>query len=152
MMIRSTSLAGIETAGFAVSALLSVALVPATAAEFSTRRDVAAPAAAELCEPARWTGKAAFVVRIADQQDTGWWVVLATVPAEQDVSAMVSDLEGCGLRPFNDFSSKFEGFRAGFQVVVDGAYATRSEAERVRSAASRCVPDAYVKWARYLGE
>ena len=63
-----------------------------------------------------------------------------------------SEFESCGLRPFNDFSGKFDGFKPGFQVVVDGAYATRSEAESVRSAASGCVPDAYVKWARYLGE
>ena len=107
----------------------------------------------ELCEPARWTGKAAAVVtKIADQLDAGWWVVLATVPADQDVQATVRQMEACGLRPFNDFSSKFAGFAPGFQVVVDGAYATRSEAESVRSAALRCAPDAYVKRARYLGE
>ncbi len=155
MMVRHTSRRGLETAGLVAGALLAAASMPA-AAEFSVRRDV--PAAAnpsELCEPARWTGQAAAaapVTRIADQLDAGWWVVLATVPADTDVQASVRKFEDCGLHPFNDFSSKFDGFKPGFQVVVDGAYGTRSEAESVRSAASGCAPDAYVKRARYLGE
>ena len=157
MMARHTSAREFAaTAGLAVGALLAAACMPSAAAEFSARQDV--PAATDpnaLCEPARWTGKAAAVApvtKIADQQDAGWWVVLATVPADTDVQASVQEFENCGLRPFNDFSSKFDGFKPGFQVVVDGAYATRSEAESVRSAASGCAPDAYVKWARYLGE
>ncbi len=68
-----------------------------------------------LCEPARWIGKgepAAAVTKVAEQQDTGWWVVLATVPADQDVQAIVRQMEGCGLRPFNDFSGKFARLQA----------------------------------------
>ena len=154
MMARSTSRRGLETAGLVAGALLAAACMPAAAVEFSPRQDMAAPASgvpSELCEPARWTGKAAPVTKIAEL-NTGWWVVLATVPADTDVQQTVRDMEECGLHPFNDFSSKFAGFAPGFQVVVDGAYATRSEAESVRSAASGCVPDAYVKWAQYLGE
>ncbi len=155
MIARGPSLRILQTAGLAAGALLAAGLVPSAAAEFSARQDSATPSAAapsELCEPARWSGKAAAVTRIADRQDSGWWVVLATVPADQDVRAIVQDMEGCKLHPFNDFSSKFAGFAPGFQVVVDGAYGTQSEAESVRSAAMRCVPDAYVKQARYLGE
>ena len=157
MIASSTSMRGIEAAGLAAGALFAVACMPVAAAEFSARPD--ATASTELCEPARWTGKAApatkvaaTVTKVADQLDAGWWVVLATVPTDQDVQETVRNLEACRLRPFNDFSSKFAGFAPGFQVVVDGAYATRSEAESVRSAASRCAPDAYVKRARYLGE
>ncbi len=166
MIARGPSLRGIETAGLAVGALFAAAIVPSVAAEFSQRRDIATPAAStpsELCEPARWTGKAALsvtrvaepaapVTKVADQLDTGWWVVLAAAPADQDVRDIVQQMEACGLQPFSDFSSKFDGFKAGLNVVVDGAYASKSEAERVRSAALACVPDAYVKQARYLGE
>ncbi len=156
MIARSTALRGLEAAGLVACALLASASVPAAAAEFSRRPDLSAASDPNaLCEPARWMGKgepAAVVTKVAEQQDTGWWVVLATVPADQDVQAIVRQMEGCGLRPFNDFSGKFVGFKPGFQVVVDGAYATRSDAESVKSAASRCVPDAYVKWAQYLGE
>ena len=159
MMARHTSVREFGDApDWPPARLLAAACMPAAAAEFSPRQDVAAPATdrqCELCEPARWLGKAAPVApvtKIADQQDSGWWVVLATVPADTDVRATVREFETCGLRPFNDFSSKFDGFKPGFQVVVDGAYATRSEAESVRSAASGCAPDAYVKRARYLGE
>ncbi len=154
MIARGPSLRRVEA--LAAGALMAAACMPAAAAEFSTRRDI--PAAADptaLCEPARWSGKAApatSVIAVADQMDAGWWVVLATVPAGQDVQATVRAMEACGLRPFNDFSGKFDGFKSGFQVVVDGAYATKSEAENVRSAASRCAPDAYAKRARYLGE
>ncbi len=156
MMARRTSLRGFEAAGLAVGALLAAACMPAEAAEFSARRDTAAPASSsDLCEPARWSGKAASatpVIQVAAQQDTGWWVVLATAPAEQDVQHIVHAMEACGLHPFNDFSGKFQGFRPGFNVVVDGAYASKSAAERVRSAALGCAPDAYLNWARYLGE
>ena len=152
MNARPTTRRGLETAGLAAGVLLTAACMPAAAAGFSRSPDAAT--ATELCEPARWTGKepVAQVTKVADQLDTGWWVVLATTPADQDVQPIVQDMERCGLRPFNDFSSKFAGFRPGFQVVVDGAYATRSEAESVRSRASQCAPDAYVKRAHYLGE
>jgi hypothetical protein len=143
---------GIEVAGLAAGALLAAALVPCAAAEFSAGRDVAAgQASAALCEPSRWLGGDASVRQVADS-DSGWWVVLATAAADADVQATVQRLQACGLQPFNDFSGKFAGFRPGFQVVVDGPYATRREAEAARSAASRCAPEAYLKWARYLGE
>ena len=143
---------GVEAVGLAVGAMLAAAAMPAVAAEISERHDVTAVGESGVqCEPARWTGKGAVVRKIA-ALDSGWWVVLAAVPADEDVQETVRAMEDCGLRPFNDFSSKFAGFAPGFQVVVDGAYATRSEAESVMVTASRCVPGAYVKWAHYLGE
>jgi len=153
MTARNTTMRVFEAAGLAAGLLLAGASMPSAAAEFSARQNVAAAASStELYESARWTGRAATVTKISDQQDAGWWVVLASPPSDQDVQAIVREMEDCGLHPFNDFSGKFEGFRPGFNVVVDGAYATRSEAEAVRSAALVCAPDAYVKWARYLGE
>jgi hypothetical protein len=142
----------LEAVGLAVGALFAAAFTPCAGAEIAGCQNVATVGDyGALCEPSPWIGNSAVVETVADL-DTGWWVVLATVPADQDVRETVRKLENCALRPFSDFSSKFAGFAPGFQVVVDGAYATRSEAERVRSAASRCVPEAYVKWARYLGE
>ena len=152
MSAHGTPMRGLDAVGLAIGALLAAGCVPSTAAEFSERPGVATVGEPNLlCEPARWLGKGAPISRVA-ASDTGWWVVLATVPADQDVQGALQRLEGCGLHPFNDFSSKFNGFRPGFLVVVDGPYATRNEAEGVRSAASQCVPDAYVKWAHYLGE
>ena len=152
MMVQNTSIRGLEAVGLVVGALCAAGFTPCAAAEITERQDVATVGdSAALWDSSRWSGSGTAVETVADL-DTGWWVVLATVPADQDVRETVRELENCGLRPFNDFSSKFAGFAPGFQVVVDGAYATRSQAERVRSAASRCVPGAYVKWARYLGE
>lgn len=144
MIARATSMEGFEAAGLIAGALLAVTCVPGEAMAVSVYPPVADSAAVtEIEQPA---------LKVADQQDVGWWVVLATVPADQDVREAVQTVKACGLRPFNDFSGKFSGFASGFQVVVDGAYASRLQAERVRMAASRCVPNAYVKWARYLGE
>ena len=39
-----------------------------------------------------------------------------------------------------------------FDVVVVGPYRTRSEAERILGRLRPCVPDAYLKRGRYLGE
>jgi hypothetical protein len=87
-------------------------------------------------------------------EDLRWWIVLASLPEEAHdaVRARVSELNACGLRTFNDFSGKFEGFARGFQVIVMGPYADRTSADTARAGALECVPDAYVKWGRYLGE
>ena len=153
MIAHTPSMRGVEAAGLVAGILVATAQLPVAAAEVCDRREVGAfGAPTSVCEPAHWLGQVPWVIQIGDQQDAGWWVVLATVPEDEDVSRTVRALKACGLRPFNDFSGKFAGFKPGLQVVVDGAYATRAEAERVKATARQCVPDAYVKWARYLGE
>lgn len=57
----------------------------------------------------------------------------------------------CGLQPFNDFSGKFAGFSAGFDVV-GGGYADRASAEPDLVRLRLCVPGATVRPGRYLGE
>jgi hypothetical protein len=57
----------------------------------------------------------------------------------------------CGIRAFHDLSNKFIGFTPGYNVVVSGPYATRGEAERILKGAKQCVPDAYLKYAKYTG-
>ena len=43
-------------------------------------------------------------------------------------------------------------FEEGYDVVVVGPYRTRQEADRVLARLRPCVPDAYLKRGRYLGE
>jgi hypothetical protein len=58
----------------------------------------------------------------------------------------------CGLAPFNDFSGKFIGFSAGFDVVVVGGYPSRMAAEADLARLRPCVPTAYVRRGTYAGE
>ena len=92
------------------------------------------------------------------QQASGWWVVIGSFPAE-NTAAMVTEVREvsaaaarCGLQSFNDFSSKFRGFRPGFNVFVVGPYRSRADADATATVARRCLPDAYVKYGEYLGE
>ena len=93
------------------------------------------------------------------EKPEGWWVVLASL-ANHDLSAVHDEeiknlrvLAGrCGFQPFNDFSNKFRGFDPGFDVVALGAFKSRQAAESVRRRVSACVPGAYIKYGRHLGE
>lgn len=88
--------------------------------------------------------------------DRGWWVVVGVMPGENFDNAAADRLHarirGCGFEAFNDFSNKFAGFADGFTVFVLGAYPTKKEAETILREARKCVPDAYIKQGRYLGE
>lgn len=90
--------------------------------------------------------------------DSGLWIVAGSfrnpdysnfqTEAVRKASAAV---RRCGLAPFNDFSGKF-GFAEGYDVVVVGPYRTRVEADAVLRRLKPCVPDAFLKPGRYLGE
>ncbi len=87
----------------------------------------------------------------------GWWVVLGARPApdgnDPGDPALDAKARRCGVEPFGDFSSKFEGFRPGLVVVVAiDAYRTKAEAAETLAKAKRCIPDAYLKYGRYAGE
>lgn len=91
--------------------------------------------------------------------DAGWWVVVGSFPPEQSPEQMLRDynkvnaaVARCGFTSFNDFSWKFEGFRPDFHVFVVGPYPDRAKAEAARKSIGRCVPNAYVKYGRHLGE
>lgn len=90
--------------------------------------------------------------------DEGIWVVAGSFRNADNanfqteaVARATAAVKRCGLQPFNDFSGKF-GFAEGFDVVVVGPYRTRPEAERILGRLRPCVPDAYLKRGRYLGE
>lgn len=93
-----------------------------------------------------------------EESETGWWIVIASFrndgAARNDSSIRLASQQvaRCGLRAFNDFSSKFSGFQSGYDVVVVGAYPVRSSADRYLRQVQRCVPSAYLKEATYLGE
>jgi hypothetical protein len=95
---------------------------------------------------------------VAKDLDKGWWVILGSFPTEP-YQRMQSDLESvnaaaarCGVQAFNDFSSKFQGFKPGYNVFVLGAYASQARANSVASTVRRCFEEAYVKYGEYLGE
>jgi hypothetical protein len=94
------------------------------------------------------------------QRNSGWWIVLGSVASPDnnftpDVERTVRHIEAaarrCGLRPFQDFSSKF-GFTPGYTVVVVGAYGSKTSADQVLPKAKECLPDAYIKQGSYAGE
>ena len=88
----------------------------------------------------------------------GWWVVMAgfkeNAPNRDASEAKVRNQAAkCGVEAFNDFSNKFAGFTPGLTVVVSmGAYKSKAQAEAAAAAVRPCIPDAYVKKARYAGE
>ena len=88
----------------------------------------------------------------------GWWVVMAgfkeNAPNRDASEAKVRNQAArCGVEAFNDFSNKFSGFAPGLTVVVSmGAYTSKAQAEIAAEAVRPCIPDAYVKKARYAGE
>ena len=88
----------------------------------------------------------------------GWWVILGSLPTEPwerqqtDYDRMHAAAAPCGLEVFNDLSGKFEGFRAGYNVFVVGAFESQSDANGVLKQARKCFPDAYIKSGKYLGE
>jgi hypothetical protein len=90
--------------------------------------------------------------------DEGIWVVAGSFRdvdnanfQSEAVARATAAVKRCGLAPFNDFSGKFM-FKGGYDVVVVGPYRTRQEADRVLGRLRPCVPDAYLKRGRYLGE
>lgn len=94
----------------------------------------------------------------ASALDEGIWVVAGSFRNADNanfqteaVARATAAVKRCGLQPFNDFSGKF-GFAEGYDVVVVGPYRTRQEADRVLGRLRPCVPDAYLKRGRYLGE
>ena len=95
------------------------------------------------------------------QSDRGWWVVVGSVPSPDNTITAESEVavgriavaaRRCGLDPFEDFSSKFSNFKAGYLVVVVGAYGSKAVAEEALAKAKECLPDAYLKQGSYAGE
>lgn len=94
----------------------------------------------------------------ASALDEGFWIVAGSFRnpdyanfQTEAVARATAAVRRCGLQPFNDFSGKF-GFAEGYDVVVVGPYRGRPQAERVLARLRPCVPDAYLKPGRYLGE
>lgn len=94
----------------------------------------------------------------AEALDEGVWIVAGSFRnpdyanfQTEAVARATAAVKRCGLQPFNDFSGKF-GFAEGFDVVVVGPYRERHQAERILARLRPCVPDAYLKPGRYLGE
>lgn len=90
--------------------------------------------------------------------EAGWWVIVGSErnPDNRDTgpaNARVNDaLAPCRFEAFSDWSAKWRGFQPGFSVSVLGPYHAQEEAEKVRRAASACVPDANVRQGTYAGE
>lgn len=90
--------------------------------------------------------------------EAGWLVIVASVrladlglsngEAHEAIGAKVAR---CGMTATNEFSSKFFGFRRGFNVYFVAFEASKSRAQRVLEQIKPCVADAYVKWGRYVG-
>ena len=94
----------------------------------------------------------------AEPLNIGWWIVVEKFPNEPsqrqstDRARMQSLGARCNLDPFNDSCGKFLGFNAGYNVFVLGAYESKSTAIEMLQHAQACDPDAYIKYAKYLGE
>lgn len=91
--------------------------------------------------------------------DEGFWVVAGSFRNPDYAATQYAAVEKasaavrrCGLEPFSDFSGKFAGFSEGFDVVVVGAYRTDKEAGAALEKLKPCVPEAFIKRGRYLGE
>ncbi len=98
---------------------------------------------------------AAAIPSAAADLDKGWWIIVGSFPTEplrNDFDRMEATAARCGIRIFNDFSSKFRGFAPGYNVFVIGAFASRGEAEHHMRIARQCFAGAYLKYGEYAGE
>lgn len=101
---------------------------------------------------------AAPAAQAQDFASDGWWVVMAAFKenaANRDASEAKARNKAaqCGVEAFNDFSNKFDGFAPGLTVVVSmGAYTSKAQAQAALAQVQPCIPDAYLKKARYAGE
>lgn len=90
--------------------------------------------------------------------EADWWVIVHSEPNPDNrdtgpANARANDaLAPCRFEAFSDWSAKWRGFQPGFSVSVLGPYHAQEEAEKVRRAASACVPDANVRQGTYAGE
>ncbi len=110
----------------------------------------------------------AFLLALAParaQSGNEWWVIVGYVdhpPFEWTDAVLVTGnrlsarLEDCGLTAWWDFAGKFDGFategRGSVIVVATDVPLSKQAASRLLTAARPCVPDAYIKAARYFGE
>jgi hypothetical protein len=94
--------------------------------------------------------------------ETGYWVIVATFPADLNVlEAVQTTAAPCHVRVYNDHASRF-GFsdRSDLNAFVlsnnrypgDGLYATYTAAKRKADSVRRRFPDAYVKFGHETGE
>ena len=85
-----------------------------------------------------------------------WWIVVASFvdgPAQElSVGTIRARLARCGLETWNDSSSRFGGFRAGYVAVVVGPLPNKSDAIPVLERARRCAPDANLRQAKHVAE
>jgi hypothetical protein len=93
------------------------------------------------------------------EPEVGWWVVLASYNVVSGQPKIVSDVRHttgaahkCGSSARNDLSSKFDGFRPGYVVVVVGPFAIRADAVTSQQQVNACVSGTYLKYARRLEE
>lgn len=110
---------------------------------------------------ALWLSATPVWTTVAAASDSGWWVILGSVSSPDNnftpqVEAAARRLEAqvrrCGLKPFQDFSSKFRDFTPGYTVVVAGPYTSKVSADQVLAKVRGCVAGAYVKHGVYAGE
>jgi hypothetical protein len=95
------------------------------------------------------------------ESNSGWWVVLGSVASPDNsftpqneiaVRRIETAARRWGIKPFQDFSSKFFNFTQGCTVVVAGAYGSKASANQVLAKAKECLENAYVKQGSYAGE
>ena len=81
-----------------------------------------------------------------------FYVILGSAPqGSGNAATRAAQLNRClGYQPATDFTYAFEGLAPDLEFVHLGGYSTMSQANRVVAWARGCVPDAYVKRAKFL--
>jgi hypothetical protein len=85
------------------------------------------------------------------------WVILGSYPEaatrlEEQMAQIMKAAERCGVRPFRDQSSNYEGFAPGYMILILAAQSERANSQHLLQQVRPCVRDAYVKHGRRLGE
>ena len=75
-----------------------------------------------------------------------------TPQVEAAVRRIAAQARRYGLKPFQDFSSKFSNFTRGNTVVIADADTPKFSADQVLAKAGGCVAGAYVKHGIYAGD
>ena len=146
----ATDAAGLATANAPGPVAANPQPVPPRPATDTPAPPAAAPPAPAPAPPP--VQAPAFLNNSVTLREWKYYVILGSAPqGSGNAATRAAQLNRClGYQPATDYTYAFEGLAPNLEFVHLGGYSTAGQANRVAAWARGCVPDAYVKRAKFL--